>query len=164
MKVNHSQSRSTWLVLPLSLLTFVGLLSSLSSHFQPLRASYILPQHTSIPVQIEQIPLEKQVEFVQQDKFWNMGQQGDDAWAGTIPANGGFLRFRLDNGTAHFSGVTMFHQLHCLQILRSTLVALELGKPASHDHNPHSADHSVDPQLHWVHCLDYLRQVGGIMM
>ena len=164
MKISSNQSRSAWLILPFSLFTFVGILASLSSHFHELKGSYILHQHyESDPSQTEHGPTKRSVEFVQQDQFWDMGQQGDDAWAGILPANGGFLRYRLDNGTSHFSGVTMFHQLHCLQILRSTLVALEQGKPAGHEHNPHSADHSVDPHFHWVHCLDYLRQVRGFL-
>jgi hypothetical protein len=158
-KAGSSLGLLTCLILPSSLLTFVGILALLTSCFHELKGSYVLQQPMlSYPPPAQASGL-KAVEFVQNDQFWDMGPAGDDAWAGILPANGGFLRYRLPNGTAHFSGVTMFHQLHCLQILRSTLVALEQGKPISHDHNSQSVDHSVNPHLHWVHCLDYLRQV-----
>lgn len=64
------------------------------------------------------------------------------------------------------AGITMFHQPHCLGMIRSAIQQLMFDKPMNmedaiglkHDgigrrHGPH-----LD-QEHWVHCLDYLAQV-----
>ncbi|KAI9702298.1 MAG: hypothetical protein M1820_006230 [Bogoriella megaspora] len=148
-----------WLATPLSVFTFAALLfafSIISSSKIPNSLSLPAVPSSSIPESTE--PEKRSSLFVQNDDFWNMDAPGDEAWNSILPSNGGFLRDRFENGTQHFFGVTMFHQLHCLQILRSHLVSLEQGKSVSHDHNPHAIDDSTDPHRHWVHCLDYLRQ------
>ena len=46
--------------------------------------------------------------------------------------------------------ISMFHQLHCLSGLRVALQASSEGKFVGIDQND---------DLHWPHCMDYLRQV-----
>jgi hypothetical protein len=46
----------------------------------------------------------------------------------------------------------MFHQLHCLIMIRSML----LGQPMS---GKNEAPDWADDNMHWLHCLDYLAQV-----
>ncbi|KAK1245989.1 hypothetical protein MKX07_005058 [Trichoderma sp. CBMAI-0711] len=70
--------------------------------------------------------------------------------------------------TLHRYGLSMFHQLHCLGMIRGAMQAA-LGIKGSHsvlrsrhtdesvDMHPSDDDHG-DP-AHWLHCFDYLRQV-----
>ncbi|KAK0723342.1 hypothetical protein B0T26DRAFT_258938 [Lasiosphaeria miniovina] len=80
----------------------------------------------------------------------------DAAWAGLIPAGRGFVR--LTDGERSGSGnlsdtkvVSVFHQLHCVDMLRRSLAA-SVANPLEFSY--------LAPQLahHWGHCLDYLRQ------
>lgn len=53
-------------------------------------------------------------------------------------------------------GIGMFHQLHCLSMLRMGLQKFAYPPP------PHTPSHpyvpSGDDKAHWGHCLDYIRQ------
>ncbi|KAK2011707.1 hypothetical protein LZ32DRAFT_511519, partial [Colletotrichum eremochloae] len=61
----------------------------------------------------------------------------------------------------HKYGISMFHQLHCLDILRRAfqmlLEATDLHQPEMQQRssNPHESHYDQD---HWTHCFDYLRQ------
>lgn len=56
-------------------------------------------------------PYKQQVDFVSHPEYSNLSSQHDKLWDEILPSNGGFL---ADSKY----GVTMFHQLHCLQLLR----------------------------------------------
>lgn len=67
----------------------------------------------------------------------------------------GFLRLREPSGRLGYYGVSMYHQLHCLKMLRDRIE----GKDSNHSHEKREA---IDDQLtpdHLIHCLDYLSQV-----
>jgi hypothetical protein len=68
---------------------------------------------------------------------------------------GGFLRLREPSGRVGYYGVSMYHQLHCLKMLRD---AIE-GKHSEHGHKQREViDDQVAPD-HLIHCLDYMSQV-----
>jgi Domain of unknown function (DUF3328). len=77
----------------------------------------------------------------------------DPSWSQLLTHGGGFLHVQESDGEVHGYGVSMFHQLHCLMMIRDML----LGKPMSHAHE--ASDWSND-SMHWLHCLDYLAQVS----
>lgn len=76
----------------------------------------------------------------------------DTSWQALLTPGGGFLSVRESNGKVNEYGVSMFHQLHCLTMVREML----LGQPMSREHE--TSDWSED-SMHWLHCLDYLAQV-----
>lgn len=76
----------------------------------------------------------------------------DKSWQELLTPGGGFLRVHEPNGKVNEYGVSMFHQLHCLTMVREML----LGQPMSREHE--TSDWSED-SMHWLHCLDYLAQV-----
>ncbi|KAI9703546.1 MAG: hypothetical protein M1820_005850 [Bogoriella megaspora] len=73
----------------------------------------------------------------------------DAAWSSLFPKGQGYI---VDpRSEAKVAGISAFHQLHCLNLLRRIYYAEKLGiKLDSHG-----------PQLsvtHWGHCIDYLRR------
>ena len=81
--------------------------------------------------------------------------------------NGGFLRLREPSGRVGYYGVSMYHQLHCIKMLRDRIE----GKGAGHEHGHHSPsgktrrviDDQVTPD-HLIHCLDYISQVKHLFL
>jgi Mycotoxin biosynthesis protein UstYa len=103
-------------------------------------------------------------------EYESFDRSKDHLWEELLSSNGGFL-VREMNGEKHLFGITMFHQLHCLQMIRMAIQNLTLGPSTNSSHNGHSLkirhgepgemDKEMDengPQ-HWQHCFDYLRQV-----
>ena len=81
----------------------------------------------------------------------------DDAidWESVLlTPNGGFLMVEEATGETKGYGVSMFHQLHCLTMMRTML----LGQAMSMAHESYGEAWRRDPR-HWVHCLEYLTQV-----
>lgn len=79
-----------------------------------------------------------------------------------LTPEGGFLDVEKNDGTIQQYGVSMFHQLHCLLIIRDMLVN---GKTSVHNgvdsSNPHSKRESTHAQgVHWSHCLHYIAQAS----
>ncbi|KAF7899323.1 uncharacterized protein EAF01_008536 [Botrytis porri] len=70
-----------------------------------------------------------------------------------LTPNGGFIIVDEGEGVTKGYGVTMFHQLHCLGMIRTML----FGGPMNHDHEVQGAEWSKNP-LHFLHCLDYIAQ------
>ncbi|KAK4222472.1 hypothetical protein QBC38DRAFT_427227 [Podospora fimiseda] len=84
------------------------------------------------------------------------------AEAHNIP-HGGFLRVREPDGreVAPY-GISMYHQLHCVEMLRSYITGVPHG---NHQHHGRHEHHDEKPQVmdkldepHMIHCLDYLAQ------
>ena len=104
--------------------------------------------------------------FTPHPEYANLSIQYDALWQDLLPSNGGFL-IPLDAGSGEGKkGITMFHQLHCLQLLRIGLQKVHHGAAGeaggsvemAKDMKGHSM-HANDE--HYLHCLDYLRQVRG---
>jgi hypothetical protein len=68
---------------------------------------------------------------------------------------GGFLRLRESSGRIGYYGVSMYHQLHCLKMLRDRIE----GKDHGGSHEREVIDDQVTPD-HLIHCLDYMAQVS----
>ncbi|GKZ33771.1 hypothetical protein AbraIFM66950_003806 [Aspergillus brasiliensis] len=74
-----------------------------------------------------------------------------------LPENGGILKVRTDNHTITDYGISMFHQLHCLTVLRG-LIFPETSQHHGASTSPsHSGNHHEDA-VHWAHCFDYIAQ------
>ncbi|PYH31530.1 uncharacterized protein BO87DRAFT_378886 [Aspergillus neoniger CBS 115656] len=74
-----------------------------------------------------------------------------------LPENGGILKVRTDNNTITDYGISMFHQLHCLTVLR----VLIFPETSQHHGASTSLSHSGDEHedvVHWAHCFDYIAQ------
>ena len=77
------------------------------------------------------------------------------SWQATLAtalSGQGFLQVQRHNGEVEEYGISLFHQLHCLQMIRSLLLNQSW---ASHHHDAGQ----VDDGPHWAHCVDYLAQV-----
>ncbi|KAK3321284.1 hypothetical protein B0T19DRAFT_263126 [Cercophora scortea] len=85
----------------------------------------------------------------------------DKAWANLNPVGRGFVRIDAegqpvpydgtDGDLAHTKSVAVFHQLHCLDMLRRSLIA-SAANPLEYSYLVPQHSH------HWSHCFDYLRQ------
>ncbi|PWY91614.1 hypothetical protein BO94DRAFT_564929 [Aspergillus sclerotioniger CBS 115572] len=74
-------------------------------------------------------------------------------WTSLLPPNGGTLKVHTPNNTITSYGISMFHQLHCLTVLRGLIFP-----ETSQHHSPsHSGDDHED-RVHWAHCFDYIAQ------
>jgi len=101
------------------------------------------------------------IKFETQHQYMNMSAEYDHLWDELLTPTGGFI----DNGDGveGTHGLSMFHQLHCLQMIRNAFQDLqrsERKKKGHHRHGQSKDDEELHPhELHWTHCLDYLRQV-----
>lgn len=60
-------------------------------------------------------------------------------------------------------GVSMFHQLHCLELLRGRIMGNNESEAHSHHHHENPLESQISPHYqdkHLQHCLDYLAQVS----
>ena len=119
-------------------------------------------------------PRMQSVEFYEHYEYQNLSHSSDHLWDELLTPNGGFLAGVDDTGRAHRYGISMFHQLHCVAMLRmvvqSLMVDNEANSMAHSMHGSHmtkkdvpdskygAAHHDMDSE-HWLHCFDYLRQV-----
>jgi hypothetical protein len=77
------------------------------------------------------------------EEFKNLTHDYDVLWDDLLPPNGGFLRKHYKNGQIHGHGISMFHKLHCLAIMRSAYQAMEEKvnglsvEPSVHDTHTH---------------------------
>ncbi|KAI1440842.1 hypothetical protein F5Y02DRAFT_431711 [Annulohypoxylon stygium] len=80
-----------------------------------------------------------------------------DWWEDLLTPNGGFLMVREKNGEINQIGVSMFHQLHCLSMVRAMLL-----KGDTHmDHNhveSRDMNQGAKDRGHFLHCFDYIVQ------
>lgn len=123
------------------------------------------------------------MDFTENATFTSLDHQYDRLWDDhLIPSNGGYLTANKKTSNTDKLGISMFHQLHCLAMLREEMQNLHevidaaaKGKsPAMHDHE-HQRGRRDGPvvdtdagrakhhdQKHTMHCFDYLRQVRRI--
>lgn len=129
---------------------FVGPLSTLAV----VGLTYLLLSH-HLASNLCVTPYTQQIDFTPHPGFANLSFKYDSLWDQILSANGGFLADTI-------FGITMFHQLHCLQLLR-------IGLQQAHHENEGDAvtdslghDMHANPE-HYLHCLDYLRQVQSLV-
>lgn len=102
-------------------------------------------------------------QFQHMKEVEDLGKAGDWIWKSQLlPPKGGFLWVET-NGTDDIVeiegwGITMFHALHCLQMIREVFKSTMSPEHASNHGMPghHHADN--DPK-HATHCISYLYQV-----
>lgn len=105
-------------------------------------------------------------EFLERPDIESLDSAVDGAWnqAMNTPL-GGFLLVRHNETYSQGWGVSMFHSIHCLGILRSTMqnyfgLAPENGGHAAHAHGQRDgATIHVGERKHVEHCLGYIGRV-----
>ncbi|KAE8380418.1 hypothetical protein BDV26DRAFT_290345 [Aspergillus bertholletiae] len=101
-------------------------------------------------------------EFTRRPSIEDLSHEGDNAWNTELfTPHGGFLIVRRNETTKEKWGVSMFHGLHCLQIIRSMLQqARENGMSSmAGGHGDHHQQHSDHlDETHVEHCFSYIAQ------
>jgi hypothetical protein len=94
-----------------------------------------------------------------------LGPEGDEAWERIVPSRGGFIWVQYNETYDVPYGISMFHGLHCLQMLRGAFKQ-QLGV-SGHGHDHHdggdiSTKHEHGghfDKVHLGHCLGYVAEV-----
>ena len=90
-------------------------------------------------------PLITTLTFTDNQQYTNLSSQFDHLWEEELlTKSGGFITDPSSSGhdgEPSYAGISMFHQLHCLSMIRMAL------------------KDSGERMPHLTHCLDYLRQV-----
>lgn len=95
--------------------------------------------------------------FVGELDLDNPDSQGSQAWANKLlTPKGGFLWIKYNDTLDVTWAITMFHGLHCLEVIRSRLLDTSSGQKLFPSKNSNTSDHAV-------HCLDYIAQVRLIL-
>ncbi|KAM3446614.1 hypothetical protein MY3296_009501 [Beauveria thailandica] len=91
--------------------------------------------------------------------FGSIEHIGDADWDGLLPENGGYWLDQSPHNGGWY-GISMFHQLHCLQLMRMAIqtIAAPDEEAATAMEPRHEHDPSKVPFHHLGHCLDYMRQ------
>ena len=87
-------------------------------------------------------------------------EASNKAWDSQTPAGRGFIQAPLESGTAVY-GLTVFHQLHCIDMIRHGFyhgVTDDRIAVRAEEHSQEEEHHMIDPRAHARHCFDYLRQ------
>lgn len=93
-------------------------------------------------------------EFHETLRYQSFELAADELWHSIIPDNGGFL-VEYEDEEYKIYGLSMFHQLHCLQMFRRDFQELYARLETQ---NTDKVMYDVD-KVHTLHCFDYLRQV-----
>lgn len=115
--------------------------------------------------------------------YQNLSSSHDNLWTSLNPSNDGFFLRKGPDGKVHQYGVAVFHQIHCLGMLRVAIreLSVKAGEMVMEDsdagHMRHGQSHAMGADTgsddledeenasnpkssrHWQHCIDYLRQV-----
>jgi hypothetical protein len=124
--------------------------------------------------------LNRRVLFYDREGHLAINESSEESWNSILPPNGGKL-IRYDEQTKGpvVFGISMFHQLHCLQMIREQVeLSIEMnfsGGTGATQENVHAGslrnkhtegkmnhDHREDDYRHVRHCLEYIRQVSSI--
>ena len=102
--------------------------------------------------------------FAEHHEYQDMSSDADGHWDALLTPNGGFLIQESEDGKRHLYGISMFHQLHCLQLIRAKVQDLWPNRTSEervgHGRGHRTHHHHGVAEDHFMHCLDYLRQVG----
>lgn len=64
--------------------------------------------------------------FIANPAYNNLSPSADGNWTNLLPPNGGFFSSKVEDGY-EMVGLTMFHQLHCLSMIRGALQGQNMG-------------------------------------
>jgi hypothetical protein len=112
-------------------------------------------QKSTCPVIFETV-----VAFEEHAEYQNMSHAADAIWRDLLTPNGGFLMKEDREGVIRKHGISMFHQLHCLQMIREAIQRLQNLEDKENEGEYMHEKHSLNDDAHLLHCLDYLRQVN----
>lgn len=90
-------------------------------------------------------PYDAHIEFDEQYSLLEESHMADKS---------GFLRLREPSGRIGYHGVSMYHQLHCLKMLRDKIE----NKHPEHVHTNREVIDDQETPDHLIHCLDYISQ------
>ncbi|KAL7915467.1 hypothetical protein GGI35DRAFT_489104 [Trichoderma velutinum] len=116
----------------------------------------LLDTHTS-----NSSPKSTMVTIAEHPQYKNLSRDFDHLWDELLTPNGGFIMKKDENNDVHQYGISMFHQLHCLAMIRTALqeaLSLKDNMSKMQSRHEHSAQQLTDGSPHWLHCFDYLRQ------
>lgn len=86
--------------------------------------------------------------------------EGDQAWNRLLrPGKGGFLLIQKNATDAVPWGISMYHGLHCLKMIRDMMAKAKTTKISNNIH-----DHSGFEEEHLGHCFAYLAQVSFFVL
>jgi hypothetical protein len=167
------KTRTIWLVV-LILLVFPVIVAVTSyGAYEPLLAFF--GKHTTSQTGLRANGAKsgtRQMTFSEHSNYMNLSHEYDSLWMDLLPPNGGFILKTGKHGVRRRYGISMFHQLHCLgmmreafQDLKTRLVAAEMSGAGhgAQGRGLHSGHGPSDDADHWLHCFDYLRQVSVFM-
>jgi hypothetical protein len=115
---------------------------------------------------IDESQMMMSVVFSDHEEYKSLSHDYDYLWHELFTPNGGYINVREKNQTRHDYGISMYHQLHCLQMIRTAIQDLQsqIGEQSQNHNNMHhdrsQALNDHPGPMHWLHCLDYLRQVS----
>jgi hypothetical protein len=99
------------------------------------------------------------VEFADNMSFATISPSSDKLWEDLVPPNLGLVMKMGEKGERVPYGIAMFHQLHCLQEIRTALQnAVNPNRQTEKKHA--SENHSEALPWHVLHCFDYMRHVS----
>ncbi|KAI1214209.1 uncharacterized protein F4807DRAFT_407083 [Annulohypoxylon truncatum] len=80
-----------------------------------------------------------------------------DWWEDLLTPNGGFLMVKEQDGETNQIGVSMFHQLHCLSMIRTMILMGDIHMDHVHVES-RDMNQSAKDRGHFLHCFDYIVQ------
>lgn len=122
------------------------------------------PQEPYIPNRLRShepsVAFESTLLFDSNLDIYHLDTASDRAWDEMLDASGGgFLSVRHNETFTPGWGVSMLHGLHCLQILRASLLTAKDGLRQALYSSSRHADHLDLDFGHASHCLGYIAQV-----
>ncbi|KAI0371483.1 hypothetical protein BV20DRAFT_978852 [Pilatotrama ljubarskyi] len=141
----HSSSLSAVAISVLACLTTANILTILLSPWKPPKTHHNARQYTYVGEDFPEwlpLPSANPVAMVVENpaRYSISGLDAREDWAANTPKGYSYVRL----GPEHRSfALSMFHELHCLRLMRSAL----------------AGDHTSATREHYAHCLVYLRQL-----
>ena len=100
--------------------------------------------------------------FGQDPSLDDTSSLGDEAWSRKLQTpQGGFLWVRYNETLKEGWGISMFHALHCLNMIRAEMVhSWSLMESTPRSQGPvHEYGESIGDMKHMEHCLAYIAEV-----
>lgn len=100
--------------------------------------------------------------FARNPNFEDMSHDNDAAWAEAVmPKKLGFIYVKHNESLLLERGISMFHAMHCLSLLREMLQEPPADPSQSRHHGLKGEASKHLRQEHVPHCLSYIAQVRG---
>ncbi|KAL6890780.1 hypothetical protein GGI43DRAFT_206917 [Trichoderma evansii] len=94
--------------------------------------------------------------FTKVPTFEDMSHENDAKWSAAVAPEGlGFIFVQHNETLVLERGISMFHAMHCLTMIRETLQEKSSTKEPSHSHSHGGAG---TDSVHIPHCLSYIAQ------